>query len=96
MIEEPDTTTATNQHRLVGEAVLIALGASFEQGTEELHERIFGTANGDDASYAVLGAELRALEAAGGIAARRSIGPGLTLWRLAAAPQPATMSRRLA
>jgi hypothetical protein len=71
---------ATGSRLLTREAVQAALSASFEQGVEELHERIFGTANGDDASYAALGTELRALEAAG-IAARRSIGPGMILWR---------------
>lgn len=79
---------ATGSRLLTREAVQVALGATFEQGVEELHERIYGTANGDDASYAALGAELRALEAAG-IATRRSIGPGMTLWRLADARVPA-------
>jgi len=94
MPTEPATTTATNQHRLTRETVLAALGAQFEQGAEELHERIHGTAKGDDASYDALSTELRGLEA-DGIATRRSIGSGMTLWRLVAVSAPATVRRRL-
>jgi len=94
MPTEPETTTVTTQHRLTREAVLTALGAQFEQGAEELHERIHGTPKGDDASYKALAAELRTLEHEE-LVARRSIGPGMTLWRLTAASLPGTLRRRL-
>ncbi|WP_322489319.1 hypothetical protein [Chloroflexus sp.] len=92
--EEDGFDPATGSRLLTREAVEAALGQSYEQGVEELHERIFGTAKGDDTSYAALGVELRALEGAG-IATRRSLGASLTLWRLAAAPVPVTSRRRL-
>lgn len=94
MSTEPETTTVTSQHCLTREAVLAALGAQFEQGAEELHERIHGTAKGDDASYTALATELRTLEREE-LVARRSIGSGMSLWRLAAASAPGTVRRRL-